>query len=213
MAERIETLESPSWFLQPGDRIVQSIVEELLAEPTMRLIFGDRIVGYKRMDFGVRDFPAIRVFSDGGSKDGETWYLSGDVKIEVIYPPNIRRDEWQRFPDLVTSALLALFRAQPFFDRVRAKVPGLNQLGWSFAFDKSLGFRARDDDDVSPLTQIRLNYRVLLNEWDAYMESDDRTAEQPFERTLGDLRKLFLEIQGRDDDGVTNVTIPMQVKA
>lgn len=212
MAERIETLDSPTWFLQPGDRITQSVVEELLAIPVMVKIFGDRIVPYKRMDFGAREFPALRVYSPNGSKAAETWYLNGDVRIDVIFPASLRRDEQQRFPDLVTSALLAVFRAQPFFEAVKAKVPGLNQLGWNFSYDKDLGFIQRDAEDINPLTQITLNYRVNLNEWDEYLESDDRTPEQPFEKTLADLEKIYVELQAKDDDNATADTVDITVK-
>ncbi len=212
MTERIELLDRPDWFLQPGDRIVQSVVEEIKAIPTMAKIFGDSIVPYKRNDFGAREFPALRVYSPRGSKTAETWYLNGDVIADVIFPASLRRDENQRFPDLLASALLALFRAQPFFERVRAKVPGLNQLGWTFGYDKDLGFVQRDSEDINPLTQITLNYRVNLNEWDEYLESDDRTPEQPFEKTLGDLEKIYVELQAKNDDGTTAITTDLQVK-
>ncbi len=212
MTERVELLERPDWFLQPGDRIAQSIVEELLATPVMVRIFGDRILPYNKQDFGARDFPALRVFSPTGAKSSETWYLNGDVKVDAIFPASLRHEEWEQFPSLVTSALLALFRAQPFFDRVRAKVPGLNQLGWSFSYDKNLGYIKAGTDDINPLTQITLNYRVLLSEWDEYMESDDRTPEQPFEKTLGDLERIFAELQARDDANDTAVTVDVLVK-
>jgi len=212
MAERIELLDRPDWFLQPGDRITASIVEELLAEPVMAKIFGDRILPFKKMDFSARDFPALRVYSPTGNKVAETWYLNGDVRAEVIFPASLRHNENQKFPDLVTSALLALFRAQPFFERVRAKVPGLNQLGWSFSYDKDLGFIARDAEDINPLTQITLNYRVNLNEWDEYLESDDRTPERPFEKTLGDLEKMYIELQAKNDDNTTADTVDITVK-
>ena len=212
MTERVDILDTPTWFLQPGDRIVQSIVEELLAEPTFKLIFGDRIDPYMRMDYGARDFPALRIYSLTGVKEAETWYLAGDVTADIIFPASLRREEWQKLPDLVTAALLAMFRAQPFFERIRAKVPGLNQLGWRFGYDKTNAFRMSEADDMHSLTRLTINFRVNLNEWDEYLESDDRTPEQPFERTLGDLRTLYLSILGKDDSGATQVTVLLQIK-
>lgn len=211
MGDRVEILEQPTWFLQPGDRIVETLVDELKAEPVMRLIFGDNIEPYRRMDFGARQFPALRVYNETGEKTAETWYLNGDIKIDICLPPSLRRAQNQQFPDLLTSALLALFRAQPFFDRVRAQIPGLNQLGWNFRYDKGLAFVPAEGDPV-PLTQITINFRVLLNEWDAYLETDDRTPQQPFERTLEDLRIITIGILGKDDQAVTQVTVPLQVK-
>lgn len=207
MVSRVELLESPDWFLQPGDRIAQVVAEELQAEPVFRRIFGEAIFSYKRMDIGVREMPALRIYNDTGRKEGETWYLSGDLKLDVIFPADIRRQNTQRFADLVTSALIALFRAQPFFTRVRSRVPGLNQLGWFFSFDKSLGFKPGEDVDPCPVTQLTVNFRVLLEEWDRYMETDDRTSQQPFEKTLGDLERMYIEIFAEDDAGAEQVPV------
>ncbi len=211
MGDRVDILESPTWFLQPGDRIVETLVDQLKAEPTMQLIFGDNIEGYRRMDYGVRQFPAMRVYNETGEKTAETWYVNGDIKIDIGLPPSLRRAQNQKFPDLLVSAMLSLFRAQPFFERVRAHVPGLNQLGWNFRYDKGLAFVPAEGDPV-PLTQIVVNFRVLLTEWDAYLESDDRTPQQPFEKTLEDLRIIALSILGKDEQDTTQVTVPLQVK-
>lgn len=207
MASRVELLESPDWFLQPGDRLAQVVAEELQAEPVFRRIFGEAIFSYKRMDIGIREMPALRVYNDTGRKEGETWYLSGDLKIDVIFPADIRRHNTQRFADLVASTLIAMFRAQPFFNRVRARVPGLNQLGWFLSYDKSLGFKPGEDVDPCPVTQITVNFRVLLEEWDRYMESDDRTSQQPFEKTLGDLERMYIEIFAQDDAGTEQAPV------
>lgn len=210
MTERVDILDAPSWLLQPSDRIVASVVEEIRREPVFVSIFGEAIEPYLRMDFGVRDLPAIRVHSPTGRKDGETWYFTGEVKADVIFPPSVRRAQLQGYPDIVCAALLAQFRRQPFFEAVRAKVPGLNQLGWSFSFDKSLGFVAKEGDEICPLTQLVINYRVNLNEWDEYLESTDRTTDDPFERTLGDLERIVATAQTLLDDG-TSVSTPADV--
>lgn len=211
MTERIDLLENPTWFLQPGDRIVETIVEQLLAHKVFSLIFGESIYGYKRMDIGIREMPALRVYNDTGRKEAETWYLGGDIKIDIIFPASIRREQTQKLPDLVASAMLSLFRAQPFFTLVRASVPGLNQLGWFFSFDKTLAFQPGENVDPCPVTQLVVNFRVNLEEFDRYLESDDRTPEQPFERTLADLETIYLAIQAKDDAGATQLTTTQNV--
>jgi hypothetical protein len=212
MAERVELLDSPDWHLQPGDKIVATLVDAIKAEPVFSRIFGSSVYGYKRMDIGVREMPAMRIYNDTGRKEAETWYLNGDVKLEVILPASTRRQDLQRLSDLMTSALIAWFRAQPTFRTVAAKVPGLNQLGWFFSFDKSLAFQPGADSDPCPLTQITVNYRVLLNEWDAYLESDDRTSEEPFRRTLADLERIYVETIAKDDTATTQVTDSSQAQ-
>lgn len=206
MANRLDLLEAPDWFLQCGDRIVEVLAVELAAEKTFARIFGASIFAYKRMDIGVREMPALRIYNDVGRSESQTGYESGDIKLDVIFPADIRRQNMQKFPDLVTSALKAAFRAQPFFRRVRAQVPGLNQLGWSVSYDKSLGFKPGDDVDPCPVTQLTVNFRVLLEEWDRYLESDDRSPETPFDRTLGDLERIYVETLAKDNDGTTKVS-------
>ena len=74
------------------------------------------------------------------------------------------------------------------------RVPGLNELGKTVNVDKSLCFDW--NEDLAPLTEITLNFRIDLREWDAYVESDDRTKGTPFERTLGDLELIAATING-----------------
>lgn len=201
MKERIDILAAPSWFLQPTDKIVPSVVEGLKAEPLFADMFGDAIEPYQRGDFSVRDLPALRVFDPSGKKDAETWYGDGVLRLEVIFPPAIRREELQAYPSLVRAALLAQFRREAFFQAVRAKVPGLNRLGWSFSWDNTLGFVARDTEEICPMVQITLDWRVDLAEWDRYLESDDRTVDEPFKQTLGDLRKMVATANAMLEDG------------
>ncbi len=214
MAERIENLEAPDWFLQPGDRLASSLVDTLKKQRVFRLIFGESIVSYKRMDFSARELPALRIYNDTGRTDSDTWYLNGDLKLDVIFPANLRRAQAQQFPDLVVSTILAMFRSDKLLASMRLLVPGLNELGKVFSYDKSLGFIERDKEDICPLSQVTANFRILLEEWDRFLESDDRTSADPFEQTLGDLETLYLQIQAQNDAGEVVVTesITLNVK-
>lgn len=212
MSERIDLLELPSWLLQPGDKIVASMVTELRKEPVFAAIFGESIEPYMRADFGVRDLPALRVFDPSGKKDAETWFSDGFIRAEVIFPPAIRREQLQAYPSVVRSALMAQFRREPFFAAVRAAVPGLNRLGWSFSWDNTLGFIPRDTENVCPMLQITLDWRVDLAEWDRYLESDDRTVDEPFKKTLGDLERIIATANALlDDDTESGVVVPTTI--
>lgn len=206
MTNRLDVLDSPTWFDQPGELIVNHLAVELKKDPVIARIFGDRVEPYMRMDFGVRELPAVRMFNPTGRKDSETGYLTGEIKMDVIFPPSVRRAELQKYPDRVVSMLLAQFRRQSFFTSMRALVPGLNELGRSYSFDKALGFVPKDAEELCPLTQITVGWRILLADWDLYLESDDRTPNDPFEKTLGDLETLNVISQPVLDDG-TNAPI------
>lgn len=215
MADRLDILEAPDWFLQPGDRVAETVANVVRTWPVFKRIFGDSIVDYKRTDFAARELPALRIYNDRGRNDSDTWYLGGDVTLDLIFPASIRRAQTKRLPALVTAALLALMRSQKFFGEVKANVPGLNELGKSFAYDHSLGFIAADTEEINPLTQVTINFRILLNEWDEFLESDERTRDEPFERTLGDLETILLQILGVNDAGevvIDNVASTINVK-
>jgi len=201
MTERIDQLDSPTWHLQAGDAIVEKVVDELKNEPIVQRIFGDSIEPYMRMDFSTRELPALRIFNPTGRKDSITGYLTGEVKIDVIFPPNVRRAEMQRYPDLVVSMLMAQFTRPSFYATMRGHIPGLNELGRTFSYDKALGFIPKDSQELCPLTQITLGWRVLLADWNLYLESDERTVDKPFEKTLGDLERLIVISQPTIDDG------------
>jgi hypothetical protein len=95
-------------------------------------------------------------------------------------------------------ALLHQFRRPKFFVEMGEVVPGLNELGKRFEYDKSLGFEW--NDTVVPLTQITLSFKIDLRAWDSYLEQTNRTKDSPFKETLGDLRRLVGVIQGLRDD-------------
>jgi hypothetical protein len=207
MGNRLDLLSAPDWLLQPGDGIVVAMVEQIRHVPTFRRIFGDSIESYMRQDFGVRELPALRCWALNGRKESETAYYGGDIRVDVILPPSIRRQELQAFPNLLTSALIAQFRRQSFFEAVRATCPALNRLGWTFGHDNTAGFIPKDSDELCPLVMVTIDYRVNLDEWDRYAESDDRTRDEPFERTLGDLERMAILLQAVLDDG-TDAPLP-----
>lgn len=219
MSERIDEIQytTPSgdstkepfetFFLTgPGEFLCLEIARLLKTDPVWLKLFGDAIDGYKRMDYAMRNLPAMRIYNDEYKKEYESWWITGSVKIDLIFPANIRRNETQQIPDTVSAALVQQFRRPSFFQAVCATVPGLNELGKTVYCDKALAFEWQEDMLV-PLVQCVLNFRLDLRAWDDYMESDYRTKDEPFDRPLGDLEQIATYIQALRDDGEVELTI------
>lgn len=186
------------FFDGPDEFLIKAICKLLLCDPLWPQFFGDRIDPYRRMDYSIRELPALRIYTEGDEKSGESWFIAGDIKADVIFPASIRRNETQQYQNTLASALLQQFRRVPFFNAVNSLVPGLNELGKIFKSDKSLGFAW--NQEYVPLTQLTLNYRIDLRQWDDYLEATGRTKDSPFSPVLGDFRKMVTDIQGLRDD-------------
>lgn len=199
--------ESP-YFNGPAEFLVQEIARQLLAVPQWKLFFGEFIDPYKRMDYAVRNLPALRIYNDVTQKKFESWFLEGPVKADIIFPAVLRRDELQQVQDTVSMALLQQFRRPTFFDTLCARVPGLNELGKAFDVDKSLGFEWGEAE--VPLTQITINFRLDLRVWDDYLEETDRTKDSPFEAVLGNLNRVSTVIRGLKDDDSVEVEVGLE---
>jgi hypothetical protein len=190
----------------PIEFLCATMACELQKIPQWSRIYGEYIDGYMRMDYDFRNLPALRIYNETGSKDGEHWFINGDIKCDSMLPASIRREETQQVQDTLTGALLQQLRSQNYFQAVEAKVPGLNELGKIFSWDKTLGFNF--EDQMVPLTQITLNFRLDLRIWDDYLVANDRTVDDPFCATLANLEKIYYKIQALRDDGENGPAIP-----
>lgn len=197
----------------PVDYLVRHAAYQLRQVKQWRNLFTAGIEGYKRMDFSMRGLPGLRIYIDDYRKTFESWFINGDITLDVILPAYIRRYETEDYAGQIANALLQQFRRDSFFNTLRSSIPGLNELGKEFSVDKSLGFAI--GDDVVPLTQIKANFRIDLREWDSYLEQTDRTKDSPFEKVLGNLEQIAFNIQGIEDDLDTenpNIEIETQIK-
>lgn len=194
----IEQIVTANPFINgPGDYLCQKIIEELRKEPKWVQMFGDNMDAYERFDYSMRALPALRVFNQIYRKETESHYIVGDVHIDVILPPFLRRNELQVVQDLFSSALVQQFRRIQFFHALRLAVPSLNELGKSYDVDKTLGMQF--DEEILPITRMTANFRLDLKAWDDYLTSDNRTKEDPFTRTLGVLKRIVTVIQANND--------------
>jgi hypothetical protein len=213
MTERIDelkyTTEVPgtTLFLDgPTEFLVASVVSQIKQITQWKAIFGEFIDGYRRQDYPERSLPAMRIYNEAYVKTFDSWFIEGDIKCDVIWPASIRRPETQQFPDTIAAALLQQFRTTPLFNAVSGLVPGLNELGKTFSVDKSLGFEW--NEKVVPLTQITINFRLDLRQWDLYLEASLRTKDDPFEETLGNLNRIVSTIQALREDLEKELDIP-----
>lgn len=203
----VEGKEGELFITGPAEFLCQVVADELREKVVWRKVFGEFIDGYKRMDYPMRALPAVRIYNNSFRKGGESWYIEGDLVADIIFPANLRRRELQQLPDTVSAAMVQQFRAPAWFKTLYDKVPGLNELGKIVNVDKSLAFEW--GDSLVPLTQIELNFRIDLKVWDLYLESDNRTKDLPFERTLGDLEKIVSKIEALRDDNEKELEVDL----
>lgn len=200
MTERIDKL-TPNVFLDgPAEFLAKQICADLLKVNQWKLIFGDRIDPYRRMDYSQRDFPALRIYDLGWLKENESWFITGNLYFDIILPASIRRSETQQIPATLCAALVQQLRRPTFFETLVTEVPGLNELGKTMNIDKSLAFEWGEDE--LPLTQLSVNFRLDLRAWDSYLETQSRTKDDPFERTLDTLTAIGVTIQGLDQETI-----------
>jgi hypothetical protein len=206
---RIDNFEKNPFISGPAEFLVATVAEQIALVPQFKLIFGEFIDPYMRRDYPDRNLPVIRIYNETFSKESDDSWIDGDLKLDVIFPPSIRRRELQQLQDTISSALIQQFRRTDFFNAVSEDVPGLNWLGKVFSADKTMGFEW-NDELVVPLTQITLNFRIDLRAWDAYLESTNRTKQDPFQYTLANLERIYTNIAAQDDQGKNN--FPMAIE-
>lgn len=200
--------ETPNPFISsPAEFLSRHIAIELRKEEVFTRIFGEYIDAYPRDDYPARALPAMRIYDKGYRKTSESHYVVGEVFIDLVLPASLRRYENQEVSDVLSSALMQQFRRPDFFSVLCDVVPGLNELGREYNVDKDLVF-VWSENQV-PLTQIRMNFRIDLKEWDSFLERDYRTKNDPFNRTLGDLETLAGIIEGLREDE-TEVELPIE---
>lgn len=196
LLDRIETLEPNPFISGPGD-LLAFVCKTLIGQvPQFKKVFGPSIDEYERDDYSFRELPALRIYNLQFEKEHESHYIRGNIHLDVIFPPSLRREERQRFQDIVSSALLQQFRRPSFFAACSDQVPGLNELGKVFSGDKTLGLKV--EDGYAPLTHLTANFRIDQKVWDEYLESKGRTKDDPFEITLRTLDQIVSKIEGRN---------------
>lgn len=208
-------LEGPSQFLVPR------LLTQLSKVAQMTQMFGpykgvgvseQRWADYQRFDWSLRQLPAIQLFeSDAETKQAENGFINGTVRMMVIWPASFRRSDLARIPKAFHSAMInffgsdlsfALLDSQANSDRT-VVVPGLNELGKEIVDQKNV--EGVVESELVPVTMIDIRFRIDLRQYYRFLESDNRTKELPFERTLADLKQVFGEYDGLPGNDTSEV--------
>lgn len=211
-ADVIDKLKANPFIDGPADALVKAAAQSIAKVKQFKFLFGENIDVYERMDYSVRQLPALRVYNHEYTKEHESHYINGTLLIDIIWPASLRRAELQRLQDIVSSALLQQLRRPNYFKDLVELVPGLNEHGKVFSVNKALGMKW--DEGYVPLTEIRSNFRIDLKVWDAYLESTGREKDDPFDVTLKNLALIAAEILPKNDDGSPDqqASIALEVK-
>lgn len=205
-------LENNPFISSPGDYLAHNVAEQIALVPQFAKIFGSgkgrNIDGYLRGDYGVSNLPALRIYQmESYTMTADNWFIDGQLELDVILPPSLRREDLHFVSDVLTGALVSQFRRLPFFQAMRAAVPALNYLGQSITVSKNRAFMMNENDQI-PMAVVTSNFRIDLREWDLYLESNDRTVDDPFDVTLADLDLIAALIAPQNDDG-TNAGVDL----
>lgn len=196
MEDKLDRL-TPKLFLDgPSEFLAKSVALGIMEEKHFAEIFGDSVVDYDKEDFSIRELPGLRVYNFQTTKEHESHYITGDLKLDVVLPPTLRRTQTQDIPSKIAMALLQQFRRPNFFESMRKSVPGLNELGKVFSVNKELVYQNTQQEDECPVIQITLNFRIDQKQWDEYLEEQGRTKDDPFDVTVEDLKSICTVIQG-----------------
>lgn len=199
----IDKLKINPFIDGPGDTLVKAVAQSIGAVKQFKLIFGDNIDVYDRVDYSVRQLPALRIYNEQFTKEQESHYIVGDLMLDIIWPASLRRSETQSLQDVVSSALLQQFRRPNIFIDLVTAVPGLNELGKVFSINKSFGMKW--EDGWVPITEIKVNFRIDLKVWDDYLIATGREKDDPFDVTLKNLELIAAQILPVHDDGSPDV--------
>jgi hypothetical protein len=205
-SEKIDLVKQELFIDSPADLLVFKVAEAIKQVPQFCEIFGASVYPYRRMDLSVRELPALRIYTNNYTKEFESWFIDGELVLDMLMPPSIRREDLSLIPNIVSNALLQQFRRPTkMFQKVLDEVPGLNELGKRFSIQQDLVFQFEDDE--APLTQLTANFRIDLRIWDDHLEQTNRTKDDPFDVTLANLRRVVTALNGLKDDGSTGVTV------
>lgn len=176
-----------------------------------------RWADYNRMDWSMRQLPAINVFeSQVETKQSDNAYLTGNISIQVYWPANFRRSDLARVPMAFRGALLNFFTSQYVDDMLDelyyiqrpAKVYGLNELGKAATWSPNV--EGIIESELVPVTILEVPYRIDLRAWYRALEYMGRTKENPFIASLDDLAVTDFLFQGVDELDATPVWVEIE---
>ena len=219
----------------PGQFLVRKLIQQMGQVPGFVNLFGAPVFGsaengfrleqagkwadYGRQDWSIRQLPAIAIYeAEAEDKMGRNSYVNGTIQIQVCWPASFRRSDLSRIPAAFKGALMNFFESklatsmldEIYFHVRPEKVPGLNELGK--VMNWSPNTEGLVENDFVPVTMVSVKYRLDLRSWYRYLEFDNRTIDQPFDRTLADLTQIGGEYDGVPKEDATQVQVVLPDK-
>jgi hypothetical protein len=212
----------------PGQDLVSKTLIQMASVDAFTKLFGaykpqavgkntqpqeQRWADYPRMDWSIRQLPAINVFeSESENKDSDNAFLNGAITVQVFWPPSFRRSDLSRVPAVFKAAIENFFASnyvQSMLDELSSiqrpmKVYGLNefgkQLSWTPNVEGLMG------DEAVPVTMMSIRYRIDLRAWYRALETMNRTKCDPFTESLKALEEISGTLFGVTDPETRHVS-------
>lgn len=218
-----------SFLTGPGEDLVPKLLLQLSSVPQMKELFGpyiadttgnktsdqQRWADYNRMDWSIRQLPAINVFEAATeNRDSDQAFLRGTVQIQVYWPPNFRRGDLARVPAAFRGILNNFFSShytRLMFDEIYwhqrpMKVNGLNELGKMLTWSPNV--EGLVEAEMVPVTILDVQYRIDLRSWYRALEFQTRTKKDPFvAEQIGPLTEIDITYAGEEAGAVANPQI------
>lgn len=224
------------FLLSPGQDLIPKLLGQMAKIPGFIKIFGpykpqankgnnqQRWADYHKFDWSLRQLPAINVYeADTESKQSDNAFLTGTVAFQIFWPGSFRRSDMRRVEVAFKGALENFFSSryvQSMLDELYwierpEKVFGLNELGRTLTWTPNIDGMV--EDQLVPVTIFNVNYKIDLRSWYRALEFLNRTREEPFKETLGDLVEigdpdLDSVYQGVDNENEVHIEIPDDIK-
>lgn len=205
------------FLTSPGEELSNKTLMQMAKIPGFTTLFGpyksddsgakntdqQRWADYNREDWSIRQLPALNVYESGSEdKESDNAYLNGTMRFQVFWPPNFRRSDIARVQAAFKGVMENFFASQYVdamldehisIERVE-KVLGLNQYGKVLNWTPNV--EALVENNLVPATIVDVRYRIDLRAWYRELEFQDRTRQEPFKKTLGDLQNINGEYDG-----------------
>lgn len=222
-----QTSLDASFLTGPGEDLVAKTLLQLSSVPQFVKLFGpyksdasgnknsdqQRWADYQRMDWSLRQLPAINVFeAQDLNRDSDQAFLRGTVQIQAYWPANMRRGDLARVPATFSAILENFFSSDyvakmldPHFTIERPmKVFGLNEYGKTLNWSPNV--EGLVETELVPVTILNVQYRIDLRAWYRQIDFTTRTKANPFvANQIGQLTEIDLSYNGIDPNpDVTN---------
>ncbi len=121
--------------------IIEGITNYFLSKPNITSAFGKNIYSYERLDLSSNSLPAIVIYPGSSETNSSSYLLQGYVKIDIVFPLNVVRENKLRSALNVGNAMYLQIK-HDCMDFLRKTVYGLQR----FAFKSSINYDTLYDD-------------------------------------------------------------------